>query len=949
MKIDTIYSVFSFSDREKHLKDFSADTDIWIVSDLVLKKRIKTLLLSTNKSVHSGSVMRAQEFWQFLFNRLYPEFRVVSDSLVQSMLRQFLCKNQQEGLDSPQYVKTLLFSISSFIPFFISSSALESFDEWLKKNPDPYLSKWFSLSFKAWKYLLEKKNISSSFLPGILLSDSTSLFFFLSEKKIIFDLGFQLKALEVSCIKHLAEVMDIKILKPCFFKKSRLDSCLWTYNLLENTSLPQGGFSKNTKKTLNTLDSLEEKNSISFFRYSNQLAEIRATIKYIKQFVSQGISLSNIAIVAPDIEYLWPILSLQLTKENLLVNKPFVVSLHSSKEVMLWLARLRVATGGVSYPDLELIFSSKLKKDTSYQKLKHAFSNFYSVKNYKNIQWSKGLLDESIDKKLEMDLTQFLDWAFSFWEEESDDVIFVKKQGKSGKANKNNNINGVWGQVYQVLRVEGGLGIKLSLYSWLLYVEDLLSKKTSPLLRENLNGVSCYNIINSDNLEEEYVIVLDLCFESLKNIKPSILSFSQAVSLSEDLGVSLDASLVNPLEGVLKYLFQLKNKKIMCSWSAMSLEAKSQNASAFFLEEYFLKNVETLLCKEVLPSVFNQCDMEQIEYKSNQLKKKDDLSLSRILYDRSFKEMGPVKTSLESVSITNINRYIECPFVFFTEKILKLQDLPAWDLDMDVMSKGSLFHKLLELIITLNTVATGDQKLLFDRLNQYRQSSLHIDNSSWKIIKEHLVAIANDFIRLEKNQKLISPNLKVEFVEQSLEGVWSKEEQVFVANDLSKTTKVSSIDLKKGFLVKGKVDRIDRDGDYVVMRDYKSSISSRVGVKAWQEKQDLSLFLYYKLWIAHGYQGKLLGAFYVDIKKLNSKGVWLTEKKEYDFLGLSRNSKINNLEQDKIFFELDQEVNVILADMLGGKFSPNPKEKKLQIKTCNSCKWSGLCRISKTF
>lgn len=939
--------VFSFSDRLKYLKTFNPDRDIWVVSDLVLKKRIKTALLKENACTHSGSIMRAQEFWQFLFKRLYPEFIIKSDSLIIALLKDFLSKNDLEGFDNENYIKNLFSHISSFLPIFISPTLVGHFSEWLKKNPDPYLENWFFLSFKAWKYLLAKKIVSVSFLPGILSSDRSDLFSFLKEFKIIFDLGFQIQALEVSCIKNLSEVVSVKVLKPSFDNPNTIDTCLWTYKLLENVSLHQSHLKQSEKKGTSPLcSSLEENKRLTFFKYSNQLAEIRGIIKNIKNFINLGVNLNDIAIVSSDIEYLWPTLSLQLNKEGIPVNKTLVSSLHSHKSVMLWLARLRVALGSTSYPNLEMAFACKEESDIAYKDLKYHFSNIYSVDSYQKTSWSKKLLENSKNKNTEISFLNFLEWAFSFWQfDKMDKNALIDLKADDFNKQKMTSVK-IWEQVYHTLREAGETSLTLSLESWLLYAEDLLSKKTYSLSKEEaFDAISCYNISSSDNLEEKYIILPDLSFHSLKMKNTSIVSFSQALSLSEDLGISLDQNWGSGLEGVLKYIFQLKDKSIICSWSMTNLESKEQVASAFFLEEYFKHHDNNLALTNVYPDPSNKGDLAQITYKKN-LETLDinvmDLTSSKILYDKNKLPMPMISTTLPSVSVTNITRYIECPFIFFSEKILKLQDLPDWDLDIDVMNKGSLFHKLLELIITENIIESSDMLLLFSKLNIYRKEDLKIDDKSWIIVKAQLESIAENFINLEKKQKIASPKLKVDFVEHSLKAFWSRDKKSFLKNNTEQKQ-------EQGLFVKGKVDRIDSDERGIVIRDYKSSVNSRSGILNWKTKKDLSLFLYYKLWKASGSEKDFLAAFYFDIKNLTSKGVWIDENKKSDFLKFPPRSIISKEKTMEAFSDLDKTLEELMENLFSGKFLPNPKEKNSKNKTCNRCQWSGLCRIQAHF
>lgn len=929
-------SVFSFDDRLEHLKNFNPDTDIWVTSSLTLKKQIKYYLAQQHQCFYSASVLRVQELWASLFKKLYPDFSVKSESLIKAFLRYFLSKEKNNSTANNNYAQHLFSCIHSFLPIFISENSVEHFLDWLKKNPDPYLEDWFYLSFKAWKHLLENKIMSVLFLPAILSSDDPDLFDLLKNKNIIFDLGFQLKASETTCIKNLSKISSIKILKPSFYTKNLSDTSLWTYKLLKDVSLYQNYCNYNQQKDKKNIQSTKNKNII-FLSYSNQLAEIRSAIVQIKNFLKAGSNLNDIAIIAPNIEALWPVLFLQLSKENLPLNKALLSSLHSNKILMLWLAKLRLNLGGLSYSDLEMHYSSGDKKDISYQELKNTFFNLYSIEDYKKTKWSKHLLNNSLSEAKEINLFSFLDWAFLFWNFDKLNKNLPIDQKESDKMEQY-----IWEQVYQTLIVEGDKNIKLSPKSWLMYTEDILSKKIYSVQKKDFNGISLYNISDSDHLEEQNIIALDLSFDSLKSKTLPALSFSQVLSLSEDLGLSLDSEWGSHLEAVLKYVIQLKNKNIICSWSENNLEAKASSASAFFLEEHFKANDTNLQKTNIHPNPLIAADLKQMQYKTHLQtvdKKLIDLSLSKVLYDQNMLSMPKVENNLKSVSITKINRYTECPFIFFSENILKLEDLPDWDLDINAMKKGSLLHKLLELIITENILEEKDIERLFVKLKTFCAKE-KIDDKSLNSLKDPLTAIAKQFIAQEQEQKKLAPNLKVLSTELALEAYWVKDKKDLQINTLA-TDKL---------LIKGKLDRLDVDKDKVLIRDYKTKINKQTHYTSWHEKKDLSLFLYYKLWKATAKtppaQNNLLAAFYTDIYSLESKGFLSADLKTYDIIGLKPLAIATKEKTEDLFLQLDTELNQLLNNLLENQFAPKPIDKD---KTCSRCKWSGLCRISKHF
>ena len=89
--------------------------------------------------------------------------------------------------------------------------------------------------------------------------------------------------------------------------------------------------------------------------------------------------------------------------------------------------------------------------------------------------------------------------------------------------------------------------------------------------------------------------------------------------------------------------------------------------------------------KEILPHL-EKTKQEQIEQSIQQ--------------DQGKRECAPFcRNTIKNLSVSSLDNYIKCPFVFAAEQIFHLENEPIRDIDIPAPEKGIFVHKLFEIIL----------------------------------------------------------------------------------------------------------------------------------------------------------------------------------------------------------------------------------------------------------
>jgi ATP-dependent helicase/DNAse subunit B len=145
----------------------------------------------------------------------------------------------------------------------------------------------------------------------------------------------------------------------------------------------------------------------------------------------------------------------------------------------------------------------------------------------------------------------------------------------------------------------------------------------------------------------------------------------------------------------------------------------------------------------------------------------------------------------------------------------------------------------------------------------------------------------------------------------------------------------------------GRIDRVDRDSKgHLSVIDYKSSSNDLKTFKNWASNGLFQMPLY-ALALEAGLAAEtaaapVMAASYI-IFKDKARGLgYIVDKEGHEFGDLNEKSRqfVGEEDRDKVFNEILGQIKDIFARMRLGFFKPEPRDVKL----CDRCQWSRVCR-----
>lgn len=232
-----------------------------------------------------------------------------------------------------------------------------------------------------------------------------------------------------------------------------------------------------------------------------------------------------------------------------------------------------------------------------------------------------------------------------------------------------------------------------------------------------------------------------------------------------------------------------------------------------------------------------------------------DLQITRILPARAVKPQKivrevvqesniniPVDRQARSFSASSLETYAKCPFAYLGDKLWGLDAYTPRQEKVDPATEGNLLHKVLEVFVGLH---------LHEKLTGYEQDVL------WQQLQNAFEAVEKDFItheiiydviqwRAERSRVLglLRKWLDFTLIEQSSWQGFTPEATEW-SFGFGKNLGLS-LRLQDGSFVKlkGKVDRLDSNGDTAVVTDYKRSSGSAPSGSEQADGLDLQLPVY---------------------------------------------------------------------------------------------------------
>ena len=187
-------------------------------------------------------------------------------------------------------------------------------------------------------------------------------------------------------------------------------------------------------------------------------------------------------------------------------------------------------------------------------------------------------------------------------------------------------------------------------------------------------------------------------------------------------------------------------------------------------------------------------------------------------------------------SASGLTQLGQCPFKWFSARLLKLKELVEAESDLSAAFRGNLYHRCLEL--SLSQVKTADDLAKFNReqlaqIFTTAERELNLTRlPGWDAQRqEHLNLLELNLIAPE----FLPPEREVVAIETKFTTLWN------------------------GLQLKGQVDRIDRTNTGLMVIDYKTSGVTPAGIKDEQNQANIDLQLaVYKDAIAKQYPNETI-------------------------------------------------------------------------------------------
>jgi ATP-dependent helicase/nuclease subunit B len=913
---------------ERELREGSTT---WVVSDLRSKLSVQRRLLteSGNPSsyafVSGRSVLRASEVWREAARKIEPELQIVSRELMLTAISGWLDGRQESWLKSPGAAKTTFAYVRQLLPILAAESTRQAnniqedqkslLEDWLNSESgsrDRWRD-WYRIAREIWEMLRTKKLCAGAWLPGWLIAHRDSLEEALG-RDFVFDLGAELTHVESELLLALAGKRRIRILRPSPNWEIDYPDCRLAADWVIKQSDLRG-----IKCVVRESDGLGEGASLetrTYRRLPSAAAEVKEAIASVRAWLEYGISPSSIAIVAPDLEAYWPVLSLHLEAEGISSGKPVVSALHSFPDMMKWLARLRIRTGIPDPRDLEADVFGEEQPPLSYSAFREVFTRVY----------------ETSDLDLSQDLQRYFKNEFKDrgqWLNEA-----LARDQFIAMATSLLRVGDDLGRATRALKVvleECPPDMEFKQSQWVKYLSESMAKVEVTVIPASVEGIWCLNLSSLDGVDCTHVVAMGLHEGALRSQLGTALQASDIRAIERDLGFVIDGE-------------DRKRAEFEARWILLQNGQSRLETLLLFADTDMAGTVQT-------PSWTWLAGAWLTKGKSPEIEVPKETRFDRLM-NRPFDEIGsaaqrkrlqfeqgqaePVQFGgdlVKKLSASTIDAVSRCPLQFALTRILAMRDLGEIDLDADKNRQGTLQHKILEILgqrqwPELNENELNDVvekcKVLLER---EEGKPLVRTPQAWSSLRRRMVRVARSVLEYERAQRHRHPGMKTIGCEVSFSGQFFEDETS---------------------VIRGTIDRIDQDDQgRTLIIDYKNRARHQ-NYNSWAKNQYWQPFIYAyaieKGWTAERVNGRLAGVFIFDVtKKTRGKGMRLAEG-NFDLFEIEDEKSAKQLQSrddlEASYQLLEERVLEVKRILREGDFRPDPYQKE----ACDSCRWIYACR-----
>ena len=856
------------------LKEMDMKSQSWILSDLRSKKAVQDYFINTHGHYPEEAVLRASDLWKKILFRIQPSIQILSHQALLVHIRFFL-KKFSDDLQIPMGSEpTLLKWMNDFAPLYFHPEGVQKIEEFWEEHPEESLNwkNWWFRARAAFSYFENQQLLIPQWIPSYLQNENQLEKYW--NRSLVVDLGGQFSSVEAGLFQNLAKNKDVLILNPHMDNPLQFESLLRPYKELM-------GFSQLQASRELPVPAHSE---LKMMRMSSSLNSFRSAIHQTRKWIDQGVAPSNIAIVMPDVEETWPCFRFYLETEGIPFSRETNISIQSLPEVQSFLAKLRTIGRGLSHRDLELsLFSVDQKSDLQFEKFVSLFTHLYEESDYARHQSALKVIRQDFNPLDLLSPDEYLIRMMQVWNLESV-PFWMESLLKQILAQFQKPISVAWAE-------------------WVLLTEGLLSTSETTESSGRTDGVIISSLAATHFLKSEYLILLEMSDENLKNSNRKGLPSAAAKLISKNLGFWLQDADTSHLDFELAWLLQKKTIQTHFYFSEVSLSGELQTASSRWIA---LAQNQKLKSEEYTTVVSSRMKFDATALN---LRFQQDLQLqaSQNLENLKINKLSP--SSIES--------FLSCPFIYFARQSVGLKIYPELNLEQDPRDKGQIIHKIFEKVLNQDT--RSHEEIVDSAVEDLK---LVLDASLWPVMKKKYVQLLSRFVDFEKK--------------------WAQE---------FNQTKKHHLEVKwqgqlKGVQISGQIDRIDEsENGQMIVLDYKNSKSHLMGAHQWLENQSIQMLFYVwalqQNWIGN-LQGEVVAALYYVVKDFD-RTIGLESVESIDGFYQPSTKKKQRLSPDQwtqLMKDFEVFLNETLKKMQAGVMAPVPFDEE----TCLKCDWRKVCR-----
>lgn len=884
------YVIDSPDQKTDLFQDWIKGESRWIVNDLDSKIWLKNwLLVQKDATIHSDRVLRASELWQSFVFTQDPHWRTTPSGFSQFLIEKWMVEILQQdqslrinSLDSQKLYSTM----GQILPILSHFSGDEMIGQWFAEKEDARerWQDWYELSKRIWQKFIDLKILPEEWLKALLMDSVETR---ATDGIYIFDLGLDLDDIESELILNLSRMNEVRVIVP----KNAED--VESYRNLLDRCQPK------------FLSSPDAAASVQYTKLPTMLSEVKHSVALVRSWLDQGASPDSIAIVSPQIENYWPTLSEYLDIEGIPCQKNRATPLSQIPFYQKWLSQMRLSLSQLQKGDGEyLVFSDSENVSVDFETFRYFFTEVYDVEDYERLPDIQNLWPSKQSPESLINLSQFMTWA----------AQWVKPQ-------QWNELLDLWQNLDSVASLEETLTYE----QWLSFFENYFARNEKTLEVGDPSGLKVLSTDGAQNQILDRVIVLGLSEKNLKENLDTPLQWGDVESIKMLFGFNLPHRDRELGIGKLQWLRQKNCREFYYTYSESDFSGQFQAPSILWLKGALDENSD-------LPMQSPQ--FTRWDLLSQQLAQGGSNSIleQKLAQDMGVQKIGTSDFGEASISASSIEEYFKCPFKFYARKILGLAVKPHLDLDIDVMSRGRILHRICELIV---------QEKLWERpscdlaeIVEKARLDVEVDaysDEAWEFLRTFYKKLAESFLAFEKQWRQDYPETQSFALEKSLKTKvrYSNGELIFSESE--------------GRLLRGTIDRIDQDTEgRKLIIDYKSSSGDLRQHGSWLKYGKIQMLLYslaLRGGVVTGKQESVAGAYYQVLKEMErSKGFHRSDLSE-SFLPKDRQA-IAEEKIETLFSEAENLIGEVLENMDSGVYEPNPSDEK----HCDSCDWNQICR-----